>query len=108
VKKWKVALPLRPDFGVEPNVFYIPPLLPMAFKENGEFDEKGSRIPLEYLRELFGPGAEKALAKIESERKKAAAGRKSELIDILIARSWQQLLGPYTVDPGALERPPKK
>jgi len=44
VKKWKVALPLRPDFGVEPNVFYIPPSLPMAFDEKGEFDEKGSRV----------------------------------------------------------------
>jgi len=48
------------------------------------------------------------LAKIESERKKAASGKKSELIDILIARDWQQLLGPYTVDPGTLKRPPKK
>ena len=82
-KKWKVALPLRPDFEVEPNVFYIPPSLPMAFDEKGEFDEKGSRIPLEYLRELFGPGVEKALAKVEAERKKAASGKKSELIERL-------------------------
>jgi len=107
VKKWKVALPLRPDFGVEPNVFYVPPLMPMAFNERGEFDEKASRIPLDYLRELFGPDVEKALAKIESERKKSASGKKSELMDILIARDWKQLLGPYTQDPGALERPPK-
>jgi DMSO reductase family type II enzyme iron-sulfur subunit len=107
VKRWKVALPLRPDFEVEPNVFYIPPNLPMAFDENGEFDEKGSRIPLDYLRELFGPDVEKALAKVESERKKAASGKQSELIDILIARNWQQLLGPYPEDPGALKRPPK-
>jgi len=108
VKRWKVALPLRPDFEVEPNVFYIPPSLPMAFKANGEFDEKGSRVPVEYLRGLFGKGVEKALAKIEAERKKAASGKKSELIDILIARDWQQLLGPYPQDPAALERPPKK
>jgi hypothetical protein len=73
-----------------------------------EFDEKCSRIPLEYLRELFGPGVEKALAKIEAERKKAAADKKSELIDIPIARNWQQLLGPYLQDPGTLERPPRK
>ena len=37
VKKHKVALPLRPDFGVEPNVFYVPPLMPVAFNERGEF-----------------------------------------------------------------------
>ena len=67
-----------------------------------------TNIPLDYLRELFGPGAEKALAKIDAERKKAASGKKSELIDILIARDWQQLLGPYPQDPAKLQRPPKK
>jgi hypothetical protein len=82
--------------------------MPAAFDESGEFDDKASRIPLDYLRELFGPGVEKALATIEAERKKAARGRKSELMDLLIARNWQELLGPYTNDPGALERPPKR
>jgi hypothetical protein len=80
----------------------------MAFDEKGEFDEKGSRIPLEYLRELFGPGVEKALAKLQAEREKVASGKKSELIDILIARDWRQLLGPYPEDPGTLHRPPKR
>jgi hypothetical protein len=41
----------------------------------------------------------KALAKIESERKK------SELVEISIARDWRQPLGPWNRDPGALERP---
>ncbi len=82
--------------------------MPMAFNERGEFDEKGSRIPMEYLRELFGPGVEKVLAKIESERKKSASGKKSELMDLLIARDWKQLLGPYTQDPAELQRPPKR
>lgn len=41
----KVALPLFPQFGLEPNVYYIPPL----------------HAPVSFLRQMFGPGAEQAL-----------------------------------------------
>ncbi|MBV6508663.1 MAG: Dimethylsulfide dehydrogenase subunit beta [Acidimicrobiales bacterium] len=105
VKKWKVALPLRPDFEVEPNVFYIPPTMPTAFDENGEFDEEASRIPLKDLRKWFGPGVDHALATIEAEREKVAGGGQSELMDLLISRNWQELLGPYTEDPGEFPTP---
>ena len=30
VAQWKVALPLHPEYGLEPNVFYVPPLSPPA------------------------------------------------------------------------------
>lgn len=108
VHKWKVALPLRPDLGVEPNVFYVPPTAPLAFKEDGEFDDEGSRIPPEYLRELFGPGVDNAIETIQREREKAAAGERSELMDILISRDWNDLLGPFTVNPATIERPPAR
>jgi DMSO reductase family type II enzyme iron-sulfur subunit len=107
VNKWKVALPLRPDFGVEPNVFYIPPILPVAFNGAGEFDESLSRAPLEYLRELFGPGVDHALATVASEREKVAAGGDSELMDILISRHWEDLLGPFDGNPSLLQRQPR-
>jgi ethylbenzene hydroxylase subunit beta/complex iron-sulfur molybdoenzyme family reductase subunit beta len=106
VHEWKVALPLRPDFGVQPNVFYVPPQSPPAFDKNGEFDFTKSRIPIEYLRELFGPGVDKALATIAKEREKTARGRKSELMDILISRDWNDLLGPFTENPAELQRQP--
>lgn len=106
VNEWKVALPLRPDFEVEPNVFYVPPTMPLAFDENGEFDDDASRMPLDDLRTLFGPGVDEALAVIDAERQKVAAGDSSELMDILISRNWQDMLGPYPQDPGKLERPP--
>ncbi len=106
VHEWKVALPLRPDFGVEPNVFYVPPQSPPAFNKDGEFDFSRSRIPIEYLRELFGPGVDKALATIAKEREKAARGRKSELMDILISRDWNDLLGSFTGNPAELQRQP--
>ena len=108
VHKWKVALPLRPDFEVLPNVFYVPPTMPAAFDAEGRFDDEASRLPVEYLEQLFGPGVTKALETIEKEREKVRNGRKSELMDILIARNWNDLLGPFPVDPGQLERPPKR
>jgi nitrate reductase / nitrite oxidoreductase, beta subunit len=41
----KVALPLFPQFGLEPNVYYIPPI----------------HAPASFNRQLFGPGAEAAV-----------------------------------------------
>ncbi len=41
----KVALPLFPQFGLEPNVYYIPPL----------------HAPPSFLNQMFGPGAEAAI-----------------------------------------------
>lgn len=42
----KVAVPLYPQFGLEPNVYYLPPL----------------NAPPAFLRQLFGPGVEAAQA----------------------------------------------
>lgn len=106
VHEWKVALPLRPDFGTEPNVFYVPPLAPPAFNAAGEFDQTQSRIPLEYLRELFGPGLDQALATIERERELVSSGGQSELMDILISRDWNDLMGPFVQNPAELDRQP--
>lgn len=41
----KIALPLYPQFGLEPNVYYIPPI----------------HVPEEFNRQLFGPGAKNAV-----------------------------------------------
>lgn len=45
VHKEKVALPLYPQFGLEPNVYYIPPRW----------------APRKYLDQMFGPGVEEAI-----------------------------------------------
>jgi len=42
----KLALPLFPQFGLEPNIYYIPPV----------------HVPLPYLRQMFGPGVDAAVA----------------------------------------------
>jgi len=41
----KVALPLYPQFGTEPNVYYIPPI----------------HVPTQYIKQMFGPGVEEAV-----------------------------------------------
>jgi nitrate reductase beta subunit len=42
----KIALPLYPQFGLEPNTYYIPPV----------------HVPPAYLRQMFGWGVEQAIA----------------------------------------------
>jgi nitrate reductase beta subunit len=45
VHEAKVALPLYPQFGTQPNVFYIPPRW----------------VPRPYLHQMFGPGVDQAI-----------------------------------------------
>ncbi len=45
VHEKKIALPLYPQFGTEPNVYYIPPI----------------NVPESFNRQLFGPGAAAAV-----------------------------------------------
>ncbi len=42
----KIALPLYPQHGTEPNVYYVPPI----------------HVPVDFLNQLFGPGVENAIA----------------------------------------------
>lgn len=58
----KIALPLYPQFGLEPNVYYIPPI----------------HVPDEFNFQLFGPGAKRA---VESYRR---AEEDLNLIAILV------------------------
>lgn len=99
-KKWKVALPLHPEFGTEPNVFYVPPIGPASFDEQGRFDESKPRIPLEYLRYLFGPDVDQALQTLRTEWAKNRNGGRSELMDVLISLRWiEQFSEEFRGDP---------
>ena len=86
VHKYKVALPLRPDYGTQPNVYYVPPVdAPPKFDENGKIIEGSDRIPIEELEKLFGKEVHNAIKTIKAEREKRKKTGKSELMDILIA-----------------------
>ena len=104
VKQWKVALPLHAEFGTEPNVYYVPPLSPAGLAGNGNVDESKPRIPIEYLRSLFGSATDGALNTLKLEMAKRKRGEKSELMDILIVYRWPNDIFPdLTHDPATLK-----
>lgn len=57
VKVEKVALPLYPQFGTQPNIYYIPPRW----------------VPREYLRQMFGPGVDEAIERYTNPSRKLLA-----------------------------------
>jgi ethylbenzene hydroxylase subunit beta/complex iron-sulfur molybdoenzyme family reductase subunit beta len=102
-KEWKVALPLHAEFGTKPNVYYVPPLSPSRFNEAGDLDDSRPRIPMDYLKSLFGPEVDAALGKINGEIEKKRQKEESEIMDTLIARKWHELLGPFSKDPSEVK-----
>jgi DMSO reductase family type II enzyme iron-sulfur subunit len=85
VEKWKVALPLHPEYGTKPNVYYVPPLntTPPMFDEQGRLSDV-PRIPLDYLKGLFGPAVTDALKTLGAEMQKRREAKPSELTELLI------------------------
>jgi nitrate reductase beta subunit len=102
VNEWKVALPLHPEFGVHPNVYYVPPLAPAPLNPDGSANEKASRIPPKYLESLFGPDVHGALDSLKGELDKKRRGETSEMLDTLIVYEWKEVLGPYARDPAEI------
>jgi nitrate reductase beta subunit len=66
VREWGLALPIHPEFRTIPNLFYVPPLLPvMATVDNNRYDTtseslwgkiEDARLPLKYMANLFSAG----------------------------------------------------
>lgn len=98
VRKWKVALPMHPEYGTEPNIYYIPPWSPRAFDSEGAITNE-MRIPIEELERLFGPEVRMALETLRIEREKKMNKEPSELMDILISRNWSDMFGGFTASP---------
>ena len=73
----KVALPLYPQFGTEPNGYYIPPRW----------------VPLKYLEQMFGPGVEQAVERYKNPDR--------ELLAVLqLFRRSNQIIGRYAIEEG--------
>ena len=94
VHKYRVALPLHPEYGTQPNVYYVPPLSPPRLNDDGEIIESTRRIPTEYLRSLFGEGVDAVLETLEAEMEKKRSKEPSELLDLLIAYKWPEDIFP--------------
>lgn len=77
VKVERVALPLYPQFGTEPNIYYIPPRW----------------VPRSYLRQMFGPGVDQAIEKYVAPSR--------ELLAVLqLFRSAQKIIFRYEIIEG--------
>ncbi|MFE6735242.1 nitrate reductase subunit beta [Microbacterium sp. NPDC057650] len=83
IQKYKVALPLHPEYRTMPMVWYIPPLSPVVDVVTGSGNDgedartlfaaiEKLRIPIEYLAELFTAGD---VAPVDSALRKLAAMR---------------------------------
>ena len=93
INRYKVALPLHPEYRTMPMVWYIPPLSPVVdiIKDTGHDGEDPAnlfaaidtlRIPVEYLANLFTAGDTKP---VDAVLKKLAAMR-SYMRDINLGR----------------------
>ncbi len=79
IKVEKVALPLYPQFGTEPNIYYIPPRW----------------APRAYLRQMFGPGVDNAIARYMAPSR--------ELLAVLqLFRTTQRMIFRYEIEEGEL------
>ena len=77
VRKEKVALPLYPQFGTEPNIYYIPPRW----------------VPRPYLRQMFGPGVDEAIDRYTNPSR--------ELLAVLqLFRASQKIIFRYEIEEG--------
>ncbi|MDP6374992.1 MAG: respiratory nitrate reductase subunit beta [Kiritimatiellia bacterium] len=102
VHEWGIALPLHPEYGTHPNVYYVPPLSPPPLNEDGSVNAGGERIPSDYLETLFGEDVHGALDKLKTEMETVRGGGSSEMLKTLIAYKWQELLGPFAQDPARI------
>ena len=93
IQRFKIALPLHPEYRTLPMVWYIPPLSPVVdvVKDTGsDAEDAGNlfaaidalRIPVEYLAELFTAGD---ASPVDAVLKKLAAMR-SYMRDINLGR----------------------
>jgi nitrate reductase beta subunit len=103
INKYKVALPLHPEYRTMPMVWYIPPLSPVvdAVSRDGHDGEdvgnlfgalEALRIPVQYLAELFTAGD---TAIVEQVLRRLAAMR-SYMRDINLGRETQPQI-PHSV-----------
>ncbi len=82
VKTWKIALPPHIEFRTLPMLFYVPPMSPVMASRDGAtvdhvsenlfHDIDDSRVPIQFLANLFGAGHE---AKVRYALRKQKAVR---------------------------------
>jgi nitrate reductase beta subunit len=77
VHEEQVALPLYPQFGTQPNIYYIPPRW----------------VPRDHLRQMFGPGVDRAIERYTRPSRRLLAV-------LQLFRVSQQMLFSFDVEEG--------
>ena len=99
-KRWRIALPLHPEYRTLPMVWYVPPLSPvesMVQGDGGELDPERlfatvdeMRIPVEYLAGFMAAGdpepVRRSLARLAAMRRFMRAANVDGRVDASIAR----------------------
>jgi hypothetical protein len=83
---YQVALGLFPEKGTQPNVFYVPPFNPPRSGNYGKSVLDDPRMPMDYLKYLFGEEVVGVIRRLEQELHKAQNGGTSEVLQLLIGR----------------------
>ncbi|MFZ5808464.1 MAG: 4Fe-4S dicluster domain-containing protein [Chloroflexota bacterium] len=79
IRTEKVALPLYPQFGTEPNIYYIPPRW----------------APRPYLRQMFGPAVDEAIERYTAPSR--------QLLAVLqLFRTTQKMIFRFELEEGSL------
>jgi nitrate reductase beta subunit len=98
-KRWRIALPLHPEYRTMPMVWYVPPLSPvekMVDPHGGELDPdrlfaevEEMRIPLDYLASFMSAGdpepVRRSLARLAAMRRFMRAANVDGRVDAAVA-----------------------
>jgi nitrate reductase beta subunit len=114
VKEWGLALPLHPEFRTLPMLFYIPPLLPVLGRNNGDtyHIEDGdnyfgsldkARVPLKYMARLFTAGNEKQVRTVYEKLLAIRLFKRAEQVGDIDQQTVQEMLDLTGLTPAQCE-----
>ena len=112
VKKWKLALPLHPEFRTLPMLFYVPSLLPVMATVEKDLYELGeeffgnpenSRVSSRYLASLFTAGDEGAIVSVNKKLLAVRMYRRSQTVGDLDKAGCARMLDEAGTNPEEVE-----
>lgn len=91
VKEWGLALPLHAEYRTLPNLYYVPPLLPVMGNVTGNlYDARANsfftsidecRLPIKYLSSLFTVGDEGKMKQVLKKLMAVRVHRRGETVN---------------------------
>jgi nitrate reductase beta subunit len=112
VKKWKLALPLHPEFRTLPMLFYVPSLLPvMASVRNGLYElgneffgtQERSRVSSRYLASLFSVGDEAEVVAVNRKLLAVRMCKRAQTVGDVDKAKSNRMMGEAGTNPEEVE-----